>query len=316
MPSAHVERAHRLAMTTMLLDRPALPVDDATRREFLIGGLSLAALLAGCTGPETQAPAGSGDDRFPITVAHKYGSTAIPAEPARVVTVGLSDHDYLLALGVVPAGLTDWYGDYPTGTWPWAADELGAAQPEVMPRNEDQINFEKVAALRPDLVIGQYTGMTETDYARLSQIAPTVAQSAEFPDYGMPWEETIRVIGAALGQAERAEELIAGVEGRFVAARAAHPQFQGLAAVVAEQFEPGTYVVRGPTDPRTRFLSSLGFVLPDEIAQLTGDRGEADISAEQIGLVDQDLVVWNVGFTPELPGPHRHEVCLTCIRPA
>ncbi|MGH3945841.1 MAG: hypothetical protein ACRDSI_12465 [Pseudonocardiaceae bacterium] len=117
MPSAHVERAHRLAMTTMLLDRPALPVDDATRREFLIGGLSLAALLAGCTGPETQAPAGSGDDRFPITVAHKYGSTAIPAEPARVVTVGLSDHDYLLALGVVPAGLTDWYGDYPTGTW-------------------------------------------------------------------------------------------------------------------------------------------------------------------------------------------------------
>ncbi|MGH3837259.1 MAG: iron-siderophore ABC transporter substrate-binding protein, partial [Pseudonocardiaceae bacterium] len=250
---------------------------------------------------ETDAPAGSGDGRFPVTVAHKYGSTEIPAEPRRVVTVGLSDHDYLLSLGVVPVGLTDWYGDYPNGTWPWAADELGAAQPEVMPRNEDQINFEKVAALRPDLVIGQYSGMTETAYARLARIAPTVAQSAEFPDYGMPWEETIRVIGRALGRAERAEELVDGVEARFAAARAAHPQFQGLAAVVAEQFEPGKYVVRGPTDPRTRFLSSLGFVLPDEIAQLTGDRGEADISAEQIGLVDQDLVVWNVGFTPELP---------------
>lgn len=224
-----------------------------------------------------------------------------------MVTVGLSDHDYLLALGIVPVGLTDWYGDYPNGTWPWAADELGDARPEVMPRNEDKINFEKVAALRPDLVIGQYSGMTDSDYALLSQIAPTVAQSAEFPDYGMPWEETTRVIGRALGRAEQADELIDGLEARFTAARAAHPQFQGLTAVVTEQFEPGTYVVRGPTDPRTRFLSSLGFVLPDEITQLTGDRSEATISAEQIGLVDQDLVLWNVGFTPELPAALRSD---------
>ncbi|MGH3982907.1 MAG: iron-siderophore ABC transporter substrate-binding protein [Pseudonocardiaceae bacterium] len=290
-------------MTITLLGRPAPIHDEATRRQFLIGGASLAALLAGCGAPDAEAPppSSSDDGRFPRIVAHKYGSTEIPAEPQRVVTVGLSDHDYVLALGVVPVGLTDWYGDYPNGTWPWAADELGDAQPEVMPRNEDRINFEQVAALRPDLVLGQYSGMTESDYALLSQIAPTVAQSAEFPDYGMPWEETTRVVGAALGQSERAEELIDGVEARFAATRAAHSQFQGLAAVVAEQFEPGTYVVRGPTDPRTRFLTALGFVLPDEIAQLTGDRGEADISAEQIGLVDQDLVLWNVGFTPELP---------------
>ncbi len=179
--------------------------------------------------------------------------------------------------------------------------DLGGAQPEVMPLNEDRINFEQVTALRPDLLIGQYSGMTEAAYGLLSQIAPTVAQSAEFPDYGMPWEDTTRVIGQALGRPQRAEELIAGVETRFAAARAGRPQLQGLAAVVAEQFEPGTYVVRGPTDPRTRFLTSLGFVLPDEIAQLTGDRGEATISAEQIGLVDQESVLWNVGFSPELP---------------
>lgn len=289
-------------MAMMLLDRPAPPVADATRRRFLIGGLSLAALLAGCSGSDSAGvPADPAKGPFPTTVAHKYGNIEIPAEPKRVVTVGLSDHDYVLALGVVPVGLTDWYGDYPYGTWPWAADELGDARPEVMPRNEDRINFEKVASLRPDLVIGQYTGMTESDYALLSQIAPTVAQSAQFPDYGMPWEETTRVIGRALGRAERAEDLIDGVKNRFAAAQAAHPQFQGLTSVVVEQFEPGTYVVRGPSDPRTRFLLSLGFVLPDEITQLTGDKAEAGISAEQIGLVDQDLVVWNVGFTPELP---------------
>lgn len=233
-----------------------------------------------------------------------------------MVTVGLSDHDYVLALGVVPVGLTDWYGDYPTGTWPWATPKLGAARPEVMPRNGDRINYEAVAALRPDLIIGQYTGITEADYARLTQIAPTVAQSGEFPDYGMPWQDTTGIIGRALGRKEQAEQLIAGIDARFAAARAAHPQFEGLSAVVAEQFEPGTFFARGPADPRTRFLTSLGFVLPDEIARLAGELDGADISAEQVGLLDRDLLVWNSGFTPELPAALRSDPLYQGLRAA
>ena len=65
---------------------------------MLIGGLSVA--VAACSAP-AQAPAPRDKD----------GATTIPREPTRVVTVGLSDHDYVLALGVVPVGLTDWYGD-------------------------------------------------------------------------------------------------------------------------------------------------------------------------------------------------------------
>ena len=42
---------------------------------------------------------------------HKYGETEVPPDPRRVVAVGLSGHDYVLALGVVPVGLIDWYGD-------------------------------------------------------------------------------------------------------------------------------------------------------------------------------------------------------------
>ena len=120
-------------------------------------------------------------------------------------------------------------------------------------------------------------------------------------------QELGRVIGQALGRAERAEQLIADVDARFAAARAAHPQFEGLSALVAEQFEPGTYFVRGSADPRTRFLTSLGFVLPDDIAALAGELDGATISAEQLGLLDRDLVVWNVGFTPELPAALRSD---------
>ncbi|HWM06155.1 MAG TPA: iron-siderophore ABC transporter substrate-binding protein [Actinophytocola sp.] len=271
-----------------------------SRRQVLAGGLSLAALLAGC-GTSTPAPPASPPDApagRPVAVAHKYGSTTIAAEPRRVVTVGLSDHDYLLALGVVPVGLTDWYGDQPYGTWPWARAALGPATPALLPRNDDKLDLEKIAALRPDLIIGQYSGMTATEYEAASRIAPTVAQSGGFPDFGMPWQDTTRVIAQAVGRVTRGEELIAGVEQRFAAARDQHPEFAGRSAVVAERFEG--FEARSASDPRTRFLTSLGFVLPADIAGLAGASDTAKLSDEQVGLLDRDLLVWNAGFSPEL----------------
>lgn len=48
----------------------------------------------------------------PVTVDHKYGSTVVPADPRRVVSAGFTDHDALLALGVVPddGRLNAWTG--------------------------------------------------------------------------------------------------------------------------------------------------------------------------------------------------------------
>ena len=116
----------------------------------------------------------------------------------------------------------------------------------------------------------------------------------------MPWQETTRTVGLALGQPERAEELIADVDGLLAAAAADHPEFAGLEMVVAEQFEPGTSFARSATDPRTKLMTALGFVLPDEIAELAGDLDGATISDEEMELLDRDLLVWNVGYEPEL----------------
>ena len=47
------------------------------------------------------------------------------------MSVGFTDQDFILALGVTPVGIRDWYGDQPFGTWPWAQDELGSAEPDA-----------------------------------------------------------------------------------------------------------------------------------------------------------------------------------------
>lgn len=271
-----------------LLDGPRHQADgDATRRQFLIGGASLAAVLAGCATPGAQPPART--PTGPATVAHKYGTTTVPAEPGRVVVAGLVEQDALLALGVVPVAATEWLQERPGAIYPWALDGLGSAPlPEVLTVT-DGYQVERIAALRPDLIIAVYSDLTEKDFADLSRIAPTVAQPATYVDFGVPWQELTRTVGVAVGRAEQANRLVADVEARFVAARAAHPAFVGASAVVASAGE--VYTAFGSQDSRGRFLTDLGFVVPVEIDQL-GDSYFTTVSRERLDLLDTDVLIW------------------------
>jgi iron complex transport system substrate-binding protein len=290
---------------------PAAPrlVGQVSRRRLLTGAgaLGTLGLLTACGGaaepPATGgAPAATGP--FPLTVEHSRGTTEIPAAPQRVVTVGFSDQDPVLAMGVRPVGVTDWYGDHPYATWPWAQDELGDAKPMVLNRGAftgtPDYRYEEIAALDPDLIIGLYTSMDNTQYQTLSRIAPTVAPPAGYPEWGAPWDEYTRLAGRALGVPDRAEQAIAAVEAQLEAAAAANPQFEGRTGVIAERFEGGQSFVRSPNDQRSQLVAALGFTIPPEIGELAGDQDGATISDEQMHLLDRDLLLWNTGFSPEV----------------
>ncbi|MGH3086660.1 MAG: iron-siderophore ABC transporter substrate-binding protein [Rubrobacteraceae bacterium] len=268
---------------------------DLTRREFLIGA-GLIALAPGCGSDGESGEGASANARI---IEHKYGSTEVSGRPERIVTVGLSDQDAVLALGVKPVGVTDWYGDYPDATWPWARDEFGDELPEVV-GDATGYNFEAVAARNPDLILGLFSGLTGQQYETLSEIAPTIARPSEYADFGVPWQEATRITGRTLGRSERAEEVISGIEARFAEAREEHPEFDGATAVMAAFNSPGDYTVYGPEDPRSRFLDSLGFEYPDAIAELVGAGSAATISAERFDLLDQDVLVWLTSTPPGL----------------
>lgn len=247
----------------------------------------------GASGGTTDA-AGSGAE-FPVEIEHTYGTTTIDAEPTRIVTVGLTDQDPVLALGVAPVGVTEWFGDHPSAVWPWALDALDEATtskeaPEVV-GTADAVNFEAIAAQRPDLILAVYSGITQADYDKLSSIAPTVAQPGEYVDYGVPWQEQTMIVGRALGRTERAEELVAEAEATLEQARADHPEFAGASGLVASPYSEDKIAIYGPEDARGRFMSSLGFVQSPEIAEIAGDAFSADIGQERIDLLDSDVLV-------------------------
>lgn len=264
-----------------------------TRREFLVGAGSL--LFLGAAGCASGGEAGNSEETTSggiRTIEHKYGSTEVRGLPERVVTVGFNDQDPVLAMGIEPVGVRDWFGEQPHAVWPWAQDELGDADPAVLPMGE--LDFERVAALEPDLIVGVFSGMTEDEYGTLSEIAPTIAQPEGYVDYGVPWQEQTRVIGRALGREKRTRALISGVEAQFEATREAHPEFEGATGVVALLDEGGTYNAYGPKDLRGRFISALGFELPPEISEMAGDDFFAQISEERLDLLDADVLVWIV----------------------
>lgn len=185
-----------------------------------------------------------------------------------------------------------WFGEKPYATWSWAQEELADAEPEVLPPTE--LNFEQIAGLEPDLIVGVSSGMTGQEYDTLSEIAPTLPQSGEFVDFGVPWQEQTRAIGRALGREDRAGKLVSDLESRFASARDEHPEFEGASGVVVgltvedDSYTPSPY---GPQDVRGRFMSSLGFRIPEEIADLAGDSFFVDLSRERLELIDTDALV-------------------------
>src|SRR5689334_12410091 len=137
----------------------------------------LVLVVAGCgVGDPPKAAENTGNQEtssdapvtFPIEVEHKYGTTTIAKKPEKIVTLGLSDQDVVLALGKKPIGAIDWFKERPYGLWPWTTKLWGDTPPEIVGERDDY-NLEKILNLKPDLVLAQYSGMSQDQYDELSK---------------------------------------------------------------------------------------------------------------------------------------------------
>ncbi|MCI2958485.1 ABC transporter substrate-binding protein [Agromyces atrinae] len=255
------------------------------------------AALAGCSTADAAVADNpnyttEATDSFPVTIEHKFGETTIPSEPQRVAVVGLTEQDILLELGVTPIATTEWYGEQPYAVWPWATELLGDAEPTVL-STLDGLEYEKIASLKPDLIVGTNAGLTEESYEKLSAIAPTVTSVEGSEQYFSSWQDQTRQVAAAVGRSAAGDELIAGVETAYADAAAAHPEFAGLTATFSQgvPYEGNLWVY--PDGVNTDFLTDLGFTITPGLEEYAAEAGQqAQISAENIDLIDADVIVF------------------------
>jgi iron complex transport system substrate-binding protein len=249
-----------------------------------ISGIVAALLVvAGCSAPSgTTVPAGAGPvPGFPVTIEHAFGTTTIPTPPSRIVALSFEE-DVLSQVGVAVVGRTENY--YAPGSlYPW---QEGEVDPGIPPLGGNELDLEKVAALRPDLILAtNYYGL-ESEYAGLSAIAPTVGYRTGWGE--ATWQDTARVIGRAVGREADVERRIGEVDGTVAALAAELPGLAGKTFSSVFYHEAGQFSVDTNPDGHTaKLLGQLGMVMsPRIVAEVTN----RSLGAEQVGLIDADLV--------------------------
>lgn len=274
-----------------------MPLTRTKAITALLAGVLTAAALTSCAPADEgagSAPAGD-PDVFPVTVEHAYGETTVPEQPQRIVSVGYTEQDTLWALGLEPVGVTDWYGDYDFASWPWADEARGDSEPEVL-TTSDGLDFEAIALLDPDLIIGTNAGLTEEDYDRLSDIAPTVAHSGDYSMYFEPWDVQTLQIGAAVGMKDEAQKLVDDIDAQFAEAAEANPEFAGTSVVFLQNAIYDGAAIAYQDGLSTDFLTGLGFTIPSEIdayAPSDASGGQAYIPVENLDVLNAaDVLIW------------------------
>lgn len=176
-----------------------------TLRHSLGALLLVAGLLPGAALAET------------LTVQSRR-AVEVPLAPARVVVLDSTANDTLRALGVRPVGIprsgfdaafTEWQG------------EAGADIVDVT--KERGIDVEKVAGLKPDLII---TGWRNSVTPELEAIAPTIDLSPVFGKAGhlATLRDNLQVFGKIFGKEPEAEALLGRLDAGIARARAGFAQ--------------------------------------------------------------------------------------------
>ncbi|MGJ8624130.1 MAG: ABC transporter substrate-binding protein [Yoonia sp.] len=227
---------------------------------------------------------------FPLDIPHKFGTTTIEQPPQRVATVDGNGADNILALGFQPVTIENWYGDFDHGLWPWASPLLTSA-PVMLERGN--LDFERIASARPDVILSLYNTLTPEEYDLLSAIAPVVAVPEGRSDWGLSWEERARFTGLSTGKADEAEAMIAQISDRIETITTDHPDWIGKTAVVGWISRDGQLGAYSSFDPRAQLFEQMGFVTPPALNALDED-GSASVtlSEEAVGLLNADLLIW------------------------
>ena len=275
----------------------------ALRTLALAATLSAGLLLTGC-GSDSDTPDDATSAAPLGTVETMYGTVTVPQPEdgdLTVVALGWSDAEMALALGIKPVAVYDWqgFGDANKGVGPWATGKFGEVTPTVIPNAAQELNYEQIQGLAPDLILNVRAGADQAVHDRLASIAPTVYAPTGTPDFATAWDVQMKSIAAAVGKTAEGDASIADVTGQIDAAKAAHPEFASKTITSGTKFGEayGAYLAG---DVRFDMLADLGFVQNPPILELPASGFFASISAENVSDLDADVtIILPIGFTLE-----------------
>lgn len=229
------------------------------------------------------------------TIVHELGTSEIPVEPQRIVVVDRRGSlAFLLELGFEPVGALDATWLFGEPFHPLIADQAEAAGVEPID-DTDGPNLEQIAALDPDLIIGNVRDMGETT-DELAQLAPTIGLEWDFAD---PLANAV-TIGDALGRPDEAQALVAEFEDALTTA-AAQTASPGAVSIIG-LFAVDDLRIYREHNLYGKLTQQLGGQIVPTEAELAFDPEDNEVnyvSMEQIGLAGGDRIISFVNRSAE-----------------
>lgn len=210
-------------------------------------------------------------------IAHELGTTTITGIPERIVVLEYSFADNLGSLEVAPVGYAV---DAPPDYLATYTADVGA----VAVGTRAEPDLEAIAALNPDLIIGDLQRHEET-YPLLSEIAPTLIFNSLRGSY-QDQLDTFAVIADILGKQDEAAALLATYESSFDAA--AEQANAEAAPILVGVLHPGGFTAHTSQSFMGSLLDSLG--RPNVLEPVDGET-QYDFSLEGIVGADPSGIV-------------------------
>lgn len=140
-----------------------------------------------------------------------------------------------------------------------------------------------MAARGPVLILGQTGRVSEDDFPKLSEIAPTVATSFE------DWRLNVRQVADSLGRAEDGENLVERTDAAVAAAGERLSRHRDLRISVFTYF-PGEPALLTDDSFCGDVMRQMGLKRPPSQTDQKAQEGYKPISEESVDLIDGDVI--------------------------
>ena len=242
-------------------------------------------VIAGCSSDEDNSDTSgtsASADASEVTINHVYGEDNYPTNPETVVAIGTAV-DNLLALGITPDAIVERPDDKDAA---WKNDQLEDV--ERIPLSDQNVPLEEIAALEPDLVVGDLYRIPEEAYDALKGVSPVLPGINQTAD----WEPQLKALGQIYGKEDEAQQVIDDDEQAFADVREELPGLEGKTALTVQERGGQFGVIADPDNIANSFYSRLGMTLPEAFTDgsLKIDGGRVMISYERVDDLAADFM--------------------------
>ncbi|MCC3355806.1 ABC transporter substrate-binding protein [Bacillus sp. REN16] len=256
------------------------------RKKIYLGFLTLAIatlVLAACGAADNTDKNEAVENSNTYTIEHAMGTTPINKDPKKIVVLTNEGTEALLAMGVKPVGaVRSWIGD------PWYDHIEDQMEGVEVVGEESNVNIEAIAALEPDLIIGNKMRQ-ENIYEQLKAIAPTVFAE----DLRGDWQKNFTLYSKAINKEEEGKKVLADFEDHVNKVK---ENINTDTAVSVVRFMEGRTRIYYTDSFSGVIFDKLGLKRPEQqvelFAQDENDQFAREVDQEKIPLMDGDVIFY------------------------